>query len=190
MLLLHGTGSGNFSWRGMLPELAEHFTVIAPDLPGHAFTSRGPDGALSLPGMAEGLRALMLQLQLTPQVIVGHSAGAAIAAHMALHFDQRRFFDQRALVHAVFKAVAHFGRFDFGGKLGGEGFVDRFLHIDAVGAHTGLTRIAVFAGEGAFDGAVDVGVFKHDERRVAAQLQRHFFYGGCRLGHQDAAHFG
>jgi magnesium chelatase accessory protein len=87
MLLLHGTGSGHFSWRGLLPKLAEHFTVVAPDLPGHAFTSRGPEGALSLPGMAEGLRALLLQLNLTPQVIVGHSAGAAIAAHMALHFD-------------------------------------------------------------------------------------------------------
>ena len=87
MLLLHGTGSGNFSWRGLLPTLAQHFTVVAPDLPGHAFTSRGAEGALSLPGMAEGLRALMLQLQLTPQVIVGHSAGAAIAAHMALHID-------------------------------------------------------------------------------------------------------
>ena len=86
LLLLHGTGSGSFSWRGLLPALAEHFTVIAPDLPGHAFTSRGPEGALSLPGMAEGLRALLLQLNLTPQVIVGHSAGAAIAAHMALHF--------------------------------------------------------------------------------------------------------
>ncbi len=87
LLLLHGTGSGHFSWRGMLPALAEHFTVLAPDLPGHAFTSRGPEGALSLPGMSEGLRALLLQLQLTPQVIVGHSAGAAIAAHMALHYD-------------------------------------------------------------------------------------------------------
>jgi magnesium chelatase accessory protein len=84
MLLLHGTGSGNFSWRGLLPLLGEHFTVIAPDLPGHAFSSRGPEGALSLPGMSEGLRALMRQLDLTPQVIVGHSAGAAIGAHMVL----------------------------------------------------------------------------------------------------------
>jgi len=70
-----------------MPALATHFTVLAPDLPGHVFTSRGPEGALSLSGMSEGLRALLLQLQLTPQVIVGHSAGAAIAAHMALHFD-------------------------------------------------------------------------------------------------------
>jgi len=87
LLLLHGTGSGHFSWRGLMPALAAHFTVLAPDLPGHVFTSRGPEGALSLSGMSEGMRALLLQLQLTPQVIVGHSAGAAIAAHMALHFD-------------------------------------------------------------------------------------------------------
>jgi magnesium chelatase accessory protein len=84
LLLLHGTGSGNFSWRGLLPLLAEHFTVVAPDLPGHVFSSRGPEGALSLPGMSEGLRALMWQLKLTPQVIVGHSAGAAIGAQMVL----------------------------------------------------------------------------------------------------------
>ena len=84
LLLLHGTGSGNFSWRGLLPLLAEHFTVVAPDLPGHVFSSRGPEGALSLPGMSEGLRALMHQLKLTPQVIVGHSAGAAIGAQMVL----------------------------------------------------------------------------------------------------------
>ncbi len=88
LLLLHGTGSGNFSWRGLMPRLAAHFTVVAPDLPGHAFSSRGPDGALSLPGMSEGLRALMLQLDLTPQAIVGHSAGAAIAAHMALQHSR------------------------------------------------------------------------------------------------------
>jgi magnesium chelatase accessory protein len=84
LLLLHGTGSGSFSWRALMPLLAPHFTVVAPDLPGHAFTSRGPEGALSLPGMSEGLRALMLQLDVTPQAIAGHSAGAAIAAHMAL----------------------------------------------------------------------------------------------------------
>ena len=88
MLLLHGTGSGSFSWRDLMPALAEHFTVVAPDLPGHVFSSRGPEQALSLPGMSEGLRALMLQLDLTPQVIVGHSAGAAIAAHMVLQHRQ------------------------------------------------------------------------------------------------------
>lgn len=84
LLLLHGTGSGSFSWRGLMPLLSTKFQVIAPDLPGHAFTSRGPEGSLSLQGMSEGLRALLLQLNVTPSVIGGHSAGAAIAANMVL----------------------------------------------------------------------------------------------------------
>jgi hypothetical protein len=41
--------------------------------------------------------------------------------------------------------------------------------------HAGLACVAVFAGHGAFDGAVDVGVVKHDEGRIAAQLQRQLF---------------
>jgi magnesium chelatase accessory protein len=84
LLLLHGTGSGSFSWRGLMPLLSPYFKIIAPDLPGHVFTSRGPEGSLSLNGMTEGIRALMLQLNLTPQVIAGHSAGAAIAANLVL----------------------------------------------------------------------------------------------------------
>jgi magnesium chelatase accessory protein len=67
-----------------MPQLSPYFKIIAPDLPGHAFTSRGPEGSLSLNGMTEGIRALMLQLNLTPQVIAGHSAGAAIAANLVL----------------------------------------------------------------------------------------------------------
>ena len=84
LLLLHGTGSGSFSWRGLMPLLSPHFKIIAPDLPGHAFTSRGPEGSLSLNGMTEGIRALMLQLNLSPAIIAGHSAGAAIAANFIL----------------------------------------------------------------------------------------------------------
>jgi magnesium chelatase accessory protein len=84
ILLLHGTGSGSFSWRALMPTLAEGFTVVAPDLPGHVFTSRGGEGALSLLGMSRGVSALLRALNLTPTAIVGHSAGAAIAAQMAL----------------------------------------------------------------------------------------------------------
>ena len=95
LLLLHGTGSGSFSWRGLMPLLSAHFQVIAPDLPGHAFTSRGPEGSLSMQGMSEGLRALLLQLHVTPSIIGGHSAGAAIAANMLL---QQRALSQTQLI--------------------------------------------------------------------------------------------
>ena len=95
LLLLHGTGSGSFSWRGLMPLLSAHFQIIAPDLPGHAFTSRGPEGSLSMQGMSEGLRALLLQLNVTPSIIGGHSAGAAIAANMLL---QQRALSQTQLI--------------------------------------------------------------------------------------------
>ena len=35
ILLIHGTGASTHSWRDLAPLLAERFTVIAADLPGH-----------------------------------------------------------------------------------------------------------------------------------------------------------
>ena len=84
LLLLHGTGAAASSWRGLLPLLATHFTVVAPDLPGHGFTSEMPGGVARLPEVAQAIAGLMRALKLAPDFIVGHSAGAAIAAQMAL----------------------------------------------------------------------------------------------------------
>jgi len=84
ILLLHGTGAATHSWRDVTPLLAEHFTVVAPDLPGHGFTTGRPVGGLSMPAMARAVGELLQSLQLMPDVIVGHSAGAAIALRMAI----------------------------------------------------------------------------------------------------------
>jgi magnesium chelatase accessory protein len=83
-LLLHGAGASTHSWRDLMPKLARHFTVVAPDLPGHAFTERPRAAALSLPDVARGVRRLLDAIGLEPQVAVGHSAGAAILARMCL----------------------------------------------------------------------------------------------------------
>ena len=84
LLLIHGTGAATHSWRDLAPILARHFTVVAPDLPGHGFTESPAMRRLSLPGMALALQALLRMLNLQPQLGVGHSAGAAILARMAL----------------------------------------------------------------------------------------------------------
>lgn len=81
ILLLHGTGAATHSWRDLAPLLAEHFTVVAPDLPGHGFTSPMRNATPS--GVASVVAALMEALALPPLVTVGHSAGAAIAFTMA-----------------------------------------------------------------------------------------------------------
>jgi magnesium chelatase accessory protein len=85
LLLVHGTGSATHSWRDLAPRLAERFTVVAPDLPGHGFTQSPPKAAgLSLPGMAGALAALLDALGTRPDFVVGHSAGAAILARLCL----------------------------------------------------------------------------------------------------------
>jgi magnesium chelatase accessory protein len=84
LLLLHGTGASTHSFRDLLPLLAAHFTVVAPDLPGHGFTANPPASSFTLPGMGRSVAALLHELRLRPDLVVGHSAGAAILIRMAL----------------------------------------------------------------------------------------------------------
>ena len=84
LLLIHGTGASTHSWRALMPLLAQNFTVIAVDLPGHGFTQTPPSERLSLPGMVRALDALLRKLGVQPALVVGHSAGAAILIRMAL----------------------------------------------------------------------------------------------------------
>jgi magnesium chelatase accessory protein len=86
--LLHGTGASTHSWRALMPLLARHFHVVAIDLPGHGFTGMpGPgqtDSPLSLPGMARSVAALMHACGTLPDLLVGHSAGVAVAVRLCL----------------------------------------------------------------------------------------------------------
>ena len=85
VLLLHGSGASSHSWAGLAPLLARTHTVIAPDLPGHAFSERPrSDGGLSLPWVARAVGALLAALGVQPVRVIGHSAGAAIGARLCL----------------------------------------------------------------------------------------------------------
>jgi magnesium chelatase accessory protein len=84
LLLIHGTGASTHSWRDVAPRLAERFTIFSVDLPGHAFTRGRGAGGLTLPAMARALAELLRREEVTPALVAAHSAGAAIAARMAL----------------------------------------------------------------------------------------------------------
>ena len=83
-LLLHGTGASTHTWRDILPLLASRYSVVAIDLPGHGFSSALEAGAPTLPRVASSVLDLMAQLRIAPDLWIGHSAGAAIAAQCCI----------------------------------------------------------------------------------------------------------
>ncbi|MEP3056281.1 alpha/beta fold hydrolase BchO [Ascidiaceihabitans sp.] len=78
-LLLHGAGGSTHSFAGLMPLLADRFTVVAIDLPGHGFTQLGARHRSGLPPMAEDIAALCQKQGWKPDIIIGHSAGCALA---------------------------------------------------------------------------------------------------------------
>src|SRR5213083_2382192 len=74
LLLVHGMAGSSATWLPALPGLAEHFTVVAPDLLGHGASDK-PRGDYSLGAFANVLRDLMLVLGIERATIVGQSLG-------------------------------------------------------------------------------------------------------------------
>lgn len=114
-LLLHGAGASCHSWRDVLPDLARDHRVIAIDLPGQGFTQTTMKQRLGLATMAADIRALLAAEAIAPDLLVGHSAGAAIAMRLALDLPRRprgvvavngAFESFRGLAGAIFPIAA------------------------------------------------------------------------------------
>ena len=88
LLLLHGYPQTWYSWDDILPALAEHYTVVAPDLPG-AGLSNAPSAAAEYTkkAMAADIYGLMVKLGLSRNIsIVGHDIGTMVAySYAAAH---------------------------------------------------------------------------------------------------------
>jgi pimeloyl-ACP methyl ester carboxylesterase len=88
LLLLHGIGSNRNTWRPVLPALARHFTVVAPDLLGHGDSAK-PRADYSIGGFANGMRDLLGVLGIERATVVGHSFGGGVAMQFAYQFPER-----------------------------------------------------------------------------------------------------
>lgn len=82
ILLVHGTAASVHSWRDVMPLLTESYHVLAVDLPGHGKTRAQSSRDYTMDRMARGLSAVLAVLGLSPVIVAGHSAGAAILACM------------------------------------------------------------------------------------------------------------
>lgn len=106
LLLIHGAGGATHSWRDVLPNLAQHFHVIALDLPGQGFTQMGSRQRSGLAHMADDIASLCNAQGWRPDAVIGHSAGAAIALRLSQRLLSPR--GQAPVVIGLNAALGHF----------------------------------------------------------------------------------
>ena len=88
VLLLHGISDNSETWLPVLPGLAQHFTVVAPDMLGHGDSDK-PRGDYSVAAFANGMRDLLDVLGIEKATVVGHSLGGGVAAQLAYQYPER-----------------------------------------------------------------------------------------------------
>ncbi len=93
LLLLHGYPQTHAMWHKIAPALAQHFTVIAPDLRGYGDSGKPPSDAThfsySKRAMAADMVELMEQLGFERFLLAGHDRGARVAHRLALDWPAR-----------------------------------------------------------------------------------------------------
>lgn len=88
LLLVHGMSSSSATWERVIPGLATHAHVIAPDLFGHGASDK-PRGDYSLGAFATSLRDLLEHLGHDRASVVGHSLGGGVALQFVYQHPER-----------------------------------------------------------------------------------------------------
>jgi len=95
VLLIHGITGDSRQWNQIIPQLADRYTVLAPDLLGHGQSAK-PRGDYSLGAYAVSLRDLLIVLGHRRATVVGHSLGGGIA--MQFSYEYPVFCERLVLV--------------------------------------------------------------------------------------------
>ena len=83
LLLIHGTGASSHSWFPLTETLKLEFEILSLDLPGHGFTRALTRQKKQLNIIVDQINSLLKEIDFYPDLILGHSAGAAIAYELA-----------------------------------------------------------------------------------------------------------
>ena len=94
LLLLHGYPQTHVEWHKIAPKLAEHYTVVAPDLRGYGDSEKplASEGDLSVyckRTTAQDQVEVMAELGFESFHVVGHDRGARVGHRMALDQPKR-----------------------------------------------------------------------------------------------------
>lgn len=105
LVLLHGWPQSCYEWRRVMPALAEHYTVIAPDLRGLGDSGR-PVSGYDKRTLAADVHALMQKLGHEKIGLIGHDWGGAVAYFFA--YDHREMV-QRLMILDMIPALGERG---------------------------------------------------------------------------------
>jgi len=88
VVLIHGMVNSSRHWERVALQLADRYTVVAPDLIGHG-DSAAVRGDYSLGAHACSIRDLLTTIGIDRATVVGHSLGGGIAMQFFYQFPQR-----------------------------------------------------------------------------------------------------
>ncbi|MBI2386365.1 MAG: alpha/beta fold hydrolase [Elusimicrobia bacterium] len=89
VILLHGLGASSYSWRYALPELAKHYEVFAPDLPGFGRTDKPWDFDYSIHGLHAWILKFMDHAGIKSARFAGNSMGGVLSLWTAMEAPSR-----------------------------------------------------------------------------------------------------
>lgn len=90
LVLLHGFGASTYSWRLVVPELAERYRTVAIDLNGFGFSQRPAEAAAyTVAGQLATVLAVLDELGIDSAHLAGHSYGGALSLHLAWRHPER-----------------------------------------------------------------------------------------------------
>ena len=102
LVLVHGFGQNWYMWARLMPDLAAHFTVIAPDLRGVGESDK-PAGGYDKKTMASDIHALVKQLGFNKAGVAGHDIGLMLAYAYAAQYPSE--VKKLALIDALIPGV-------------------------------------------------------------------------------------
>lgn len=89
LLLLHGLGASTYTWRNLIPSLAQKHRVIAIDLKGFGRSQKPYNNAYSIHDHAALVSAFIRKRGLRDVTLIGHSFGGAVALMVTLEFNRK-----------------------------------------------------------------------------------------------------
>ena len=89
LLLIHGTGASSHSWYPLIENLNLECEILCLDLPGHGFTRALARQKKQLMIIVDQISLLLRNIDFYPNIIMGHSAGAAVAYELAKKIETK-----------------------------------------------------------------------------------------------------